>query len=144
MAANPAATASATAPATAQATTGASAPAPAAATGFDDAAGKTLYITNCSACHQATGEGLPGIFPHLKGNQVVNDPDPTKHIDVVLHGLSGTVIDGVKYASPMPPFAASLSDAQIASILNHERHSWGNHGSLVTEQQVAARRAAGQ
>ncbi len=123
---------------------GNAAPATTAASGMDAAAGNALYTTHCAACHQATGTGLPGVFPSLKGNQVANDADPTRHIDVVLHGLQGAAIDGVTYASPMPSFAATLSDAEITGIINHERSSWGNQGKPITAQQVAARRAAGK
>jgi cytochrome c oxidase cbb3-type subunit 2 len=124
----------------ATATAAASAP---AAAGFDPAKGAALYTANCSACHQATGEGLPGAFPPLKGNAAVNDDDPTLHIHTVLHGAHGVVIGGVTYPSPMPPFASQLSDDDIANIIDHERSSWGNHGKPVTAAQVAAERAKG-
>ena len=41
----------------------------------------------------------------------------------------------------MPPFGASLSDADIADVANHERTSWGNQGKVVTADQVKAARA---
>ncbi|HEY5264359.1 MAG TPA: cbb3-type cytochrome c oxidase subunit II [Steroidobacteraceae bacterium] len=132
--------ASATAPASA--TTSATAAAPGAAS--DEAAkGQALFTATCAACHQATGEGLPGAFPPLKGNPVVNAADASQHIDVVLHGLQGANVGGVVYGSPMPPFGATLRDADIARIINHERSSWGNHGVPVTAAQVAAERAKG-
>lgn len=118
----------------------ASATAPAAAS--DGAAkGQALFTATCAACHQASGEGLPGVFPPLKGDPTVNNADPTHHIHVVLRGLQGATIGGVAYASPMPPFAATLTDAEIASIINYERSSWGNHGAAVMAEQVAAERA---
>ncbi|MGO9992103.1 MAG: c-type cytochrome [Steroidobacteraceae bacterium] len=109
--------------------------------GNDAARGRTLFAANCSACHQAGGEGLPGAFPPLKGSSVVNKDDATKQIHVVLDGLQGEKASGVVYASPMPPFAKMLSDADIADIIDYERSSWGNHGKLVTAAQVAAERA---
>lgn len=115
---------------------------PAGATGGDAALGATVYANNCVSCHQATGRGLPGIFPPLAGNATVTDADPTPHIEVVLNGSQGKVIDGVHYASPMPPWADQLSDAQIAAVINHERSSWGNHAPKVTAQDVAKLRAA--
>ncbi|HET6632164.1 MAG TPA: multicopper oxidase domain-containing protein [Rhodanobacteraceae bacterium] len=121
-------------------------PAPAEAAGpysFDAARGATLYAANCQACHQATGMGLPGAFPPLKGTPAVVDPDPAKHIEVVLHGLHGEAINGVSYPSVMPPFAGTLNDSQIADIINHERTSWGNKAKLVTAEQVKAARAKG-
>ena len=110
----------------------------------DAAKGKALFTSNCSACHQATGEGLPGAFPPLKGNAAVNAADPTLHIHTVLQGAQGVVIGGISYASPMPPFAGTLGDADIAAIINYERSSWGNHAAPVTAKQVAAERAKGK
>jgi cytochrome c oxidase cbb3-type subunit 2 len=111
------------------------------AEGYDEARGAALYTANCSACHQASGEGLPGAFPPLKGNDLVNDDDPTAHIQAVLRGVHDRRVGGVVYGSAMPPFAATLNDIQIAAIIDHERSSWGNHGKLVTVTQVAAERA---
>jgi cytochrome c oxidase cbb3-type subunit 2 len=122
------------------------APASAAAPGAGSAEatkGQTLFTATCASCHQATGEGLPGAFPPLKGNPAVNDADPTQHIHVILHGLQGANVGGVVYASPMPPFGTTLSDADVANITNYERSSWGNHGASVTAAQVAAERAKG-
>jgi cytochrome c oxidase cbb3-type subunit 2 len=104
--------------------------------------GQSLFIASCAPCHQATAEGLPGAFPPLKGDPVVNDSDPSHHLHVVLHGLHGATIGGVVYASAMPPFAPTLSDSDIRDILNYERSSWGNHGTAVTLQQVIAARTA--
>ena len=117
--------------------------APAAAT-QGSAKGKQLFSANCSACHQETGEGLPGAFPALKGNAAVNDANPATHIHAVLFGLSGATVDGVKYESEMPEFGSVLSDADIAEIINYERSAWGNHGKHVTAQDVAAERAKGK
>ncbi|MFZ0870198.1 MAG: cbb3-type cytochrome c oxidase subunit II [Rhodanobacter sp.] len=121
-----------------------SAPRPVAAApaaGYDAAKGSALFTANCAACHQASGEGLPGAFPSLKGNDVVNAADATMHMQVVLNGLHGNKVGGVLYGSAMPPFAGTLSDADIADIMDYERSSWGNHGQPVTPAQVAAERA---
>jgi cytochrome c oxidase cbb3-type subunit 2 len=61
-------------------------------------------------------------------------------MQVVLRGAHDLVIDGVKYGSPMPPFADMLSDADIANIIDYERGAWGNHGKPVTAADVAAER----
>jgi cytochrome c oxidase cbb3-type subunit 2 len=100
-----------------------------------------LYTANCSACHQANGEGLPGAFPSLKGDAVVNKDDATKHIEVVLNGLHDARVSGVVYSSVMPPFSATLSDAQIADLIDYERSSWGNHGKPITAAEVSTERA---
>jgi mono/diheme cytochrome c family protein/uncharacterized membrane protein YphA (DoxX/SURF4 family) len=140
-AASPAATAPETTPAPA---TASAAPATAAASGaytFDPARGATLYANTCIACHQITGKGVTATFPPLTGNAAVLDPDPTKHIEVVLNGLSGEVIGGIPYPTVMPPFGPALDDTAVADIINHERTSWGNQGKLVTADQVRAVRA---
>jgi mono/diheme cytochrome c family protein len=106
--------------------------------------GKDLYISQCSACHQVNGEGMPGVFPPLKGSGVVNKDDATKHIHVVLYGMQGGRAGGVVYAAVMPPFAGTLSDADIADIIDYERSSWGNHGKPVAAAHVAAERSRSQ
>jgi cbb3-type cytochrome c oxidase subunit II len=108
--------------------------------GFDAASGTTLFAANCAVCHGAQGAGVPGAFPTLVSDPVVNDADPTAHIRTVLHGLSGKTIDGTNYAAAMPPFADLINDQQIADIIDHERSSWGNHGALITAKDVAAQR----
>ena len=108
------------------------------------AKGQQLFTQQCAVCHQATELGVPTAFPSLKGNAVVNDVNPSAHIHAVLHGVQDVVIDGVKYAAPMPEFGSHLSDADIADIVNYERTSWGNHGAPVTAEQVAAERAKGK
>ena len=51
------------------ATVTASVPAPAHAQD-----GKAVFQKNCAACHQANGKGIPGAFPALAGNAVVQGP----------------------------------------------------------------------
>ena len=135
------------APAPAASATAAAAPAaPAAPAGpykFDPARGATLYTNSCASCHQAGGTGLPGAFPPLKGDAAVVDANPATQLDAILNGKQGVPIGGVTYPSAMPPFATSLSDADIADIANHERTSWGNQGKPVTADQVKAERAKG-
>lgn len=122
----------------------ASANAPPAAAGpykFDAARGASLYSTSCVACHQATGTGLTGAFPPLKGDAAVLDADPATQIGTILNGAQGAQIGGVTYPTAMPPFGTSLSDTDIADIANHERTSWGNQGKLITADQVRGVRA---
>lgn len=113
----------------------------AAAAGKAVSKGQALYATCCAACHQADGAGISGAFPPLKGSAVVNRDDATKHIDILLAGLQGARVSGVTYAVPMPAFAATLSDTDIAAIIDYERGAWGNHGSLVAPAQVTSERA---
>lgn len=110
------------------------------AVAFDSELGTSVYGANCASCHQADGQGLPGVFPPMAGDPVVTAEDPTEHIDIVLHGLHGKEIGGVAYVSPMPAFADLLTDEQIAAVINHERTSFGNDAPLVTPEDVATQR----
>jgi cytochrome c oxidase subunit 2 len=108
--------------------------------GFDYAAlGATAFTERCASCHGANGTGVPGVFPPLAGDPVVMASDPRAHIRTVLHGLHGVAIRGTTYAAAMPSFA-SLSDQEIAAIIDHERTSWGNNAPLITPGAVARQR----
>jgi mono/diheme cytochrome c family protein len=87
--------------------------------------GAAVYAQTCAICHGEQGLGQPGSFPPLAGN-----PDLAKDREfpvlVVLHGLSGPIeVSGARFDSAMPAFD-SLSDAEIASVVNHVRSAWGN------------------
>lgn len=104
------------------------------------AEGEKVYGANCAACHQATGMGLPPSFPPLANDPVVNGGPVDEQIHTVLNGLNGKVINGVAYAGAMSPFAATLTDNQIAAVITFERNSWGNNGGIVEPAQVLAQR----
>ncbi|MFN2449827.1 MAG: cytochrome c [Candidatus Baltobacteraceae bacterium] len=106
--------------------------------GFDFAtAGAQVYAQSCQSCHGASGAGAAGVFPALAADPVVNGSDADAHVKIVLHGLSGKTINGTHYAAQMPAFAAQLTDAEIAAVVDHERTSWGNHAPAITPGQVA-------
>lgn len=93
--------------------------------------GEKEYATYCSACHQADGAGIPGVFPTLIGTQMVLE-DIAGHIDIVLNGRAGTA---------MQAFAAQMNDVQIAAVVTYERNAWGNDtGDIIQPKEVAARR----
>lgn len=103
----------------------------------DHSAGEALYKANCSACHQANGQGLPGAFPPLAQSDFLL-ADTSRAISSVLKGLSGElVVNGKTYNSVMPA-QYHLDDTTIASILSYVLNSWGNSGGTVTPDQVAA------
>jgi nitrite reductase (NO-forming) len=105
-------------------------------------AGKAHFTGTCSTCHQANGEGMPGVFPPLAKSDFIAK-DPKKPIDIVLHGLSGKVtVNGTEYNSVMPPMN-QLSDDEVANILTYVLNSWGNPGGQVSVEEVKAARAKG-
>ncbi len=99
--------------------------------------GKKLFEGTCAACHQTTGKGVPGAFPPLAGSGIVNNPDATTHIKIVLEGY-----DNLPDYGPMPPFGGQFTDAEVAAIVNYERTSWGNNGKTITADQVKKVRAS--
>ncbi|MBW7013667.1 c-type cytochrome [Pseudomonas sp. N040] len=100
------------------------------------AAGATTYVDNCSACHQAQGTGIPGVFPPLAGNPVVLAADANDILKVVLFGIP---VQGGYIA--MPGFGDKLNDQQIADLANYLRSSWGNGAAAnATAAQVAVLR----
>jgi mono/diheme cytochrome c family protein len=95
------------------------------AAGVAAADGKALFTTHCSACHQATGLGLPGAFPPLAATEAVTGK-PESLVKIVLLGISGKLtVKGSTYTGQMPSFA-QLSDPEIAAIGSYERSSFGN------------------
>jgi mono/diheme cytochrome c family protein len=83
---------------------------------------QTLFETNCALCHQKGAAGVRGQFPRLAGRigVIASTPAGRNYLQqVVLFGMAGKVdIDGAPLAGVMPPFA-SLSDEDLASILNY-------------------------
>lgn len=90
--------------------------------------GKALFLKNCAACHQASGRGIPGAFPALAGNALVQG-DAAEVATVLLKGRGG-----------MPDFSASLGDQDIALVLNYVRSSWSNQGAPIAGTDIAALR----
>lgn len=98
--------------------------------------GKKIYSANCVACHQPTGQGLPGAFPPLAGSDYLMG-DKKRALDVPLKGLAGKItVNGVEYNSAMPSFA-HLSDQDIASVMTYIMNSWGNESAEITAEEVA-------
>lgn len=95
--------------------------------------GALLYATHCQSCHQANGEGLPGAFPSLKGSTIVDGDDLELYVDIIMNGYDARPEFGV-----MPGIGTmmELTAAEIAAIINHERTSWGNSGTTVSEQDI--------
>lgn len=109
----------------------------------DDAmrAGEQLFAGTCSTCHQANGQGIPGVFPPLAGSDFLN-ADTARAIDIVLNGLSGKVtVNGTEYNSVMPPMS-QLNDDEVAYILTYVTNAWGNSGGQITAEQVRSHRDA--
>lgn len=95
--------------------------------------GDKVYHTACVACHQPQGQGLPPMFPALKGSKIATGPKEA-HLDIVFHGKPGTA---------MAAFGRQLSEVDIAAVVTYERNAWGNDkGDMVTPADVLALKQA--
>ncbi len=94
------------------------------------AAGKKVFDTNCAACHQTTGLGVPGAFPPLKQHIVNLMARAGGRIylgKVLLYGIQGKIkVLGKTYNGVMPAWGSILSSKQIAEAVNYALSSWGN------------------
>ena len=84
--------------------------------GYTQQSGEDLYKGICQGCHMPDAKGAigAGAYPSLANNiRLIAQIYP---ISVVLNGQRA-----------MPPFGASLSDTQIANVINYIRAHFGNH-----------------
>ncbi|MTI14927.1 cytochrome c oxidase subunit II [Sansalvadorimonas verongulae] len=93
------------------------------------AKGEEVYNKVCVACHQLNGQGLPPMFPALKGAEMaVKREMIDDHINIVLYGKKGTA---------MQAFKDQLSEVDIAAVVTYERNAWGNNtGEMITPKDI--------
>jgi cytochrome c oxidase subunit 2 len=97
------------------------------------AAGHEVYKTNCMSCHQAEGQGIPGMFPAIAGSSVATG-SIEKHINTVVDGIDGTM---------MSQFGSVLSDSDLAAVITFQRNAFGNStGDTVQPTQIRSLREA--
>ena len=106
----------------------------------DGSPGARLYASNCLACHQANGEGVPGVQPPLAGTPVPAG-DAAALLGWVMFGERPAALPKGQYSGVMPQFGY-LSDADLAALLTYVRSSFGNRAAPVTPAMVAEVRAA--
>ncbi len=95
--------------------------------------GDKVYHTTCASCHQPEGQGLPPMFPALKGSKIALGPKED-HLHIVFFGKQGTA---------MAAFGKQLSEVDIAAVITYERNAWGNNvGDMVTPKDVLALKQA--
>ena len=90
--------------------------------------GEEVYNSSCAACHQANGQGIPGVFPAIAGSKIAIGP-VDGHIDIVKNGKAGTA---------MQAFGAQLSAADLAAVITFQRNAFGNStGDVVQPSQIS-------
>jgi putative membrane-bound dehydrogenase-like protein len=106
------------------------------------ARGQAIYQQVCFACHGFDGRGMPmdggapgaTLAPPFTGaRDEIRAPEGTARI--LLHGLDGP-IGGKTYPAQMVSMATN-DDAWIAAVVSYIRNSFGNHGGVMTPDEVA-------
>ena len=94
--------------------------------------GEDFYLTNCVACHQVNGQGIPPVFPTLDGSQIVLN-DTQRQIEILMEGVQG---------SAMAAFGSQYSEVDIAAVITYTRQAWSNgkngDSAIVTPQDIVA------
>jgi mono/diheme cytochrome c family protein len=87
-----------------------------------DGTGAAIYGAACAGCHE-TGRALPYGGVNLALSTAISGPDPRNAANIILSGVRP--VEGER--SPiMPGFADSMTDAQIAALLNYLRARFGH------------------
>lgn len=114
---------------------------PAAASFGTATDGKQVFTANCVACHQATGKGLPGVFPPLDGSEWVAG-DERIVANILLHGITGDItVSGNSFKGAMPSFQ-QLGDAELAAVASYIRSEWSNRAAPIKPELFASERKA--
>jgi mono/diheme cytochrome c family protein len=97
---------------------------------FDERTGEALWQGICQGCHMPGGQGAvgAGAYPRLAG-----DPRLASNLYPTMMVLNGQ--------RAMPSFGGSLSDDQVAAVVNYLRTHFGNkYADPITPAQVKALR----
>lgn len=105
--------------------------------------GEESYDIYCVACHQRTGNGIPGRGAPLNGSSWVTGNKQVL-LAIVLKGLYGPIeVNGKIYDKPevsgiMPAFGQNdqFSDEDIAQILSYIRLAWTNKADAIDAMDV--------
>lgn len=102
---------------------------------------QALYAQACGACHQPTGQGIPGAFPPLDGSSYVTSDNVERLASLMIYGLIGPIkVKGVQYNSAMAPLGGTLSDEELAQLATYVRSAWSNSAGAVEPSVFAAMR----
>ncbi len=96
--------------------------------------GQSIYVEQCSGCHQVQGQGQATVAPPLAGSKRVaaNGDVPVR---ILTNGLEGKI-------GLMPPLGSAMNDEEVAAVLTYVRQSWGNTGTPLPPAAVKEWRLA--
>ena len=84
---------------------------------------KALYLSACGSCHGVDGYGQPAAhYPAIVGLRSIREQRPDRLVSVINYGVKSSL----NTAPSMPGFGKDLSNAEIASITNYVRVTFGS------------------
>jgi len=110
--------------------------------------GRQVYTHICQGCHMPDGQGAVGAghYPAFAGNPVLASAPYLA--STVLNGRHDMPSFAERKAAPGSPSfnrMVSLTDAQVASVVNYIRSHFGNHyADKITTAEVTALRLQSQ
>jgi mono/diheme cytochrome c family protein len=106
------------------------------------AAGQALYDKHCEECHLSTGRGGFRKAPPVAGGPVVQAPDASSLVNVILYGAKPTaeIPNAFDAWEDMAGYKDKMTDTEIAQLANFLRTAWGNQGGRVSPTAVAEQR----
>lgn len=113
---------------------------------YDTKKADDLYKKYCSKCHKNNGEGIKKVYPPIKDADYIKNAGKDELLRGMLFGRSGSVVvNGVKYNGVMTTEVdKSLTDDDIALILQHVYIKYNNINMLVNAKDVQRARKAGK
>jgi mono/diheme cytochrome c family protein len=101
--------------------------------------GAKVFRNQCAQCHQASGQGVAGVYPPLAGSEwVLGNPEVLGRI--LVNGLNGPIeVMGQNYNGNMPAFGPNglnLKAKQLAGVMTYIRQEWGNAEADVSVEMV--------
>lgn len=101
-----------------------------------DPRGAEIYRRRCADCHAEDGRGVPGAYPALAGNRLLQLDPPVNLIQVIVHGGFAPVTAGNPRPFGMPPYGLELDNEQLAALMSFLRRAWGGTGSPIPAAEV--------
>jgi nitrite reductase (NO-forming) len=103
--------------------------------------GKAIYNGkgNCATCHQATGVGVPGVFPPLAKSDFLLADKKRAIVQTIYGSKTPITVNGIKYPGGIMTNVV-MTDQEVVDVVNYILNSWGNKGGVVTLDEVKAAR----